>query len=380
MKNRGILYHLNAVLFAVMLSMSYYLLPLLGISQLFFFILLISVVSFSIVVANNFLKRFDYLEYLILLLIVLSLVLYIIQVNLYTKPFFNDLIRLFCFFLFLRYLRSLQIFELKYFFKIFATYSILCVFPVLFFEFYFNNEYRLLLSVLFDSAYTENMVNLRLAGLIGDSNALSFLLVILALIISDSDYKILIKSMIIFIIVVSIFFTGSRMGLLMLILLLLRIFGVYRTVLFSVLATFIIFLVFEPLEFRGDASASDSDRIDSILSGWNYLLNSDLIFPLGNVLYKNNYLNLSLAEHYPHLGILYLLTEYGLFCLPIFILVFFLYRRLLYFDLNLFLILIIALLLLPNQIYYFTFYLAFGYNRIYGQELRAIKYFNRELS
>lgn len=377
--NKGVLFHLNAVLFAVMLSMSYYLLPLLGISQLFFFILLISVVSFSIVVANNFLKRFNYLEYLILLLIVLSLVLYIIHVDLYTKPFFNDLIRLFCFFLFLRYLRSLQIFEIKYFFKIFATYSILCVFPILFFEFNFHSEYRLLLSVLFDSDYIANMVNSRLAGLIGDSNALSFLLVIIALIISDSDYNILIKSMIIFIIVVSIFFTGSRMGLLMLILLLLRIFGVYRTALFSVLATFIIFLVFEPLEFR-DASDSDSDRIDSILSGWNYLLNSDFIFPLGNVLYKNNYLNLSLAEHYPHLGILYLLTEYGLFCLPIFILVFFVYRRLLRFDLYLFLILIIALLLLPNQIYYFTFYLAFGYNLIYGQELRAIEYFKRELS
>ncbi len=359
--NKSIILHINGILFASVLSMLYYLLPILGISQVVFFVIFISVVLFSYFANESLLKKLGYLEYLILALIFISVVLYVININNYKNPFFNDLIRLFCFFLFLRYLKSLKILERILFFKIFVSYTILFILPVLYMEYNFNIEFKLFMAKLFDSEYNENIINTRLAGLIGDSNALSFLLVILTLIFTDTNYKLFIKIIVIFFMITAIFYSGSRMGLLMVILLFLRYFGFFRSILFFSFFSILFFFLVGHLDFR-DASDSDNDRMDSIISAWNYLISSDFIIPLGNILYKNNYLNLSSANHYPHLGFLYLFTEYGLFFVPIFVLLFFLFRRVFYSDLYLFFILLLAIFLLPNQIYYFTFYLALIYN------------------
>jgi hypothetical protein len=360
MLNR-VIKHFHAIIFACILTMIYYFLPALGISSTMFFAIAY-IFAFSIYLFKSSLNfRIDHLEILLLTIFIISFFLFIINIDVYEKPFFNDLLRISYVFLFFGYLKSLKVTERISLFLLIVNYSLFFIIPILSIEYFFPTDFKLFYNIMLNADnIDENYFNSRLAGFIGDSNALSFLLVILMFIFSNSNQKIPIKIIVNIFLLIAIFFSGSRMGLIMSCLLLIRYFGLLKSLIISLFVTF--FLVLSPYnELFRDSSNSDNDRLDSITKGWNYLLNSELLSPLGNIFYKYNYLNLSAADHFPHLGFLYLLTEFGIFVLPIFLVLFLLLKKIFYSDIYFFLILLMAIVFLPNQIYYLPLYLALSY-------------------
>jgi hypothetical protein len=339
-----------------MLLMYYYLAALLGFNYSYFIFIVFIFLFFPYILKFRITRRIDVISLFILILIVIILYLYLFNVGNYSTPFFNDFIRLIYIFLFARYVHQLKISEQRLFFSLIGNYSCLILFPALFLEYFYPGEFKLLYSTVFGSLEDIEFSS-RLSSFIGDSNALAFVLVILCYLQLNSDKPISLKFILVGLLTSFIFLTGSRMGILMLGALIVRQFGFTRILFFVFLIFLPLFFLDFNLNFRLNQSDSDADRWNSILDAWGYLSYDNFFKPLGNVFFKYNYLGIAKASHFPHFGFLYSLVEFGIFSIILFIFQFLILSKVFINDKYVFIILLMSLLFLPNQIYYMGFFL-----------------------
>ena len=363
--------HLQAILTSLVLLMYYYLMPWFGINQYTFWL-----IAFAVFFAQ-YISRLKggfknvLISMFLVYLIATSLLLYLLNLSSYTAPFFNDIIRLFYFSLFLQVFYKLGVAEQKRLLHLIANYSFLLALPALIIEYLFPKAFYFFYFELMDAS-KEMVVRTRMASFIGDSNSLAFVLAIIFYLQLNTKRGKVLKFSILSALTFFIFCTGSRMGLLMLAVLLIRYFGFWRVMFMTLISLFVFYCSSFDAQLRENSSASDTARLNSILDALEFISFKTFFYPMGNVFFKNNYRIFSDASHFPHFGFLYNLIEYGIFALGLFIIQAHMLLSVYVKDRVSFIILLMSLLFLPNQIYYMGFYLLFSASMTFYKIKKAL--------
>ena len=242
-------------------------------------------------------------------------------------------------------------------------------------EYYFYNSFHLILDSDFIIGRNKRLTNTFL-----DPNAFAFALVAFAYIYTYLEKSILYKIVVVFITFLLVNYTGSRLGLLLSLILLIKF-----TIIFlknrSKLKYLFLILIFASFlfipksnndnsdkasiverltetEHSNNASASSNARISSIKNGLKASNLSNIILPPGNLYFRSKWKIEENGPHYPHSTFLYMLVEYGIYVFwPLLIFIPLYKKAKITKNRQLYLFLMIALLLLPNLIYYSSFFL-----------------------
>ena len=169
-------------------------------------------------------------------------------------------------------------------------------------------------------------------------------------------------------------FTGSRLGLLLFLVLIFPLFiKFFKNFNFSkviLITLFLPTLFFIPISVNEDsqtasileriidsekaegASESTNQRLKSLEAGIRASNLSNIFIPPGNLLFRSKWESVVKVRHYPHSTFLYMFVEYGIYVIwPLLILILLYKKAKRVRTLGLYSILITGLILLPNLIY-----------------------------
>jgi len=369
---------INLIVGIILFSNLYYLSPLLGLSS---FSVLISLI---IICSCGFIFRYKrsfsklLMQKLTIRLIVLSFILFIIQILSDYKIYINDISRITLYTLYFGW--TLFLFKNKIELyshlkkQLFILFFLIIIMS--FIEYYFYDLFHLII----DPEFITGRINKRLTITFLDPNAFAFALVSFAYIYTILEKSLIYKLAILFITLLLVNYTGSRLGLLLSLILLIQ-----HLIIFSknkskskYLFLFLIFVSFllvpksnndnsdkasivqrlTETKQSNNASASSNARISSLNDGLKASNLSNIILPPGNFLFRSKWKIEENGPHYPHSTFLYMIVEYGIYVFwPLLIFIPLYKKSKITKNRQLYFFLMIALFLLPNLIYYSTCFL-----------------------
>ncbi|MFN3589087.1 MAG: hypothetical protein ACK4UP_06860 [Spirosomataceae bacterium] len=375
---------INFIVGIFLLSNLYFLNNLIGVSREVLIISLL-VISFIFFLKNYSSKLLTLLgTQLVLIFFLLSFVFFLL--NLALKSYevnANDIVRVIGYMFFFGWTFSLYRHNMKslrrYLTRLIELLLIIIVLMSIV-EYYYYNIFRSFLV----GEEIDVVGGVRLAVTYMDPNSFaSALAVYLFIHLSINGYS-LKGILVVLVISVLINLTGSRLGLLLLVIILFHnikkinlTFKFVKTGLFFLFVLLGFYLAslgfsseeneyksvsafdrFFNSEFEDKSKASSDERINSLIDGYSSLNLSNFFFPAGGFFFKAKWEREVNARHYPHSSFLYLIVEYGIYAiLPIFIFLKLYLRSRISKLKSLYLLLFLQLLLLPNAMYYATIYL-----------------------
>ena len=321
-------------------------------------------------------------------LFLLSLILFSLNSLVFEYEFYpNDMLRIFLYTFYFGWTFSLYKDNKEHFQKYLIRlleWILIIVIIMTCFEYFLYDSFKILISEEFIDLGNDR----RIALTFMDPNSCSAALIVFLLIYINLN-GIKFKSMIYLLITILIInLTGSRMGLILLIIsffplikpliqkanfvkiivglgfmttigLLLSLNSGFSTINENELSTSIFDRMFTEDQ---KSSRSTDQRIESIKNGIEASNFSNLILPPGNFNFRSKWEKVVDARHYPHSSFIYMLVEYGLYFIWPLIFVYLLYKKSKQINFKLlYLILLVELFFLPNAIYYSTFFLIFFY-------------------
>ena len=375
--------YLNLFVGTILLSNLYYLSPLVGLSNssVIIFLIITSFLGFALRFNLSNLKLLG--TKLTYRLVLLSIILFVINSFFNYEFYSNDIIRIssytfyFCWtFSIFHYDKPLLSAHIK---KLVGI-----LFVIIFLLSFFEYNYYEIFKFIIDKDFATQDKNRRLAITFMDPNSFAF-----ALISFTYVYNRLTKSSIKNIIVLGVVFilinlTGSRLGLLLLAILIyprliefLLKFN-FSKILFVILGLSI--FSFVPISLNDDsktatlterffddekskgASASSNQRMESINNGIKAIDLLNVFVPPGNFLFRSKWEKNSSGKHYPHSTLLYMFVEYGVYLIwPLWLLILLYKKAKRARILRIYFISLVGFLLLPNLIYYSTIYFIIFY-------------------
>jgi len=366
----------NFIVGILLFSNLYYLSPLFGLSYIPLLTSLIIICSCGFIFRYK--RSFSKLLMLKLSfrLIVLSFILLSIQILSVYKIYINDILRITLYtfyfgwtlFLFKNkielYSHIKKQFIVLFFLIIIMSYS----------EYYFYDLFHLII----DPEFITGQGNYRLTNTFLDPNAFAFALVSFAYIYTRLEKSILYKITIVFITFLLVNYTGSRLGLLLSLILLIKFVKIFLKnksktkylIFFLFFGYFLLIpnsnndysnkasIVQRLTKKSNNASASSNARIRSLKNGLEASNLSNIILPPGNLFFRSKWEIDDNGRHYPHSTFLYMFVEYGIYVFwPLLIFIPLYKKAKITKNRQLFFILMVALSLLPNQIYYSSCFL-----------------------
>ena len=367
---------LNLFVGSILLSNLYYLSPLVGLSNstVIIFLIITSFLGFILRFESSNLKLLG--TKLTIRIIILSVILFVINSLSDYELNVNDIIRIagytfyFCW--------TISIFKnktplLKIHLKKLLSILFFLIVVMSFFEYYYYEIFKLII----DDEFIPYGNRRRIAVTFLDPNSFAFAITSFAYVyirLEKLPSKIFI-TLITTILLVN--FTGSRLGLLLFVLLFFPLLIKFlKNLNFSKILLIILFfsaLFFVPKSTNEDsktasviertfddsksksASSSSDHRIESIKAGFKASNLSNIFIPPGNLFFRSKWDNVVKARHYPHSTFLYMFVEYGIYVIWPLLLLVPLYKKAKRLRISgLFSILILGLFLLPNLIYYST--------------------------
>ncbi len=380
---------LNFLIGLIVLGNLYYLAPIVGLSKeivlisLVFVSLFFSLIRFSRRLSNLLFVR------LAISFVVLSIIFFLIN-SLLTNysPAVNNLIRVIWYlsFFFWSYKLYQNDKELSAVIIKWTTVILIIVGIISFFEYYY---YNLFWQFIMDDP-RELTTNVRLAGTYIDANSFAGALATYLFIFMKTNKRNIFNWVYFLVVAFLINLSGSRMGLLLIVIILLnhilaqlnlknyKVKKELITTFFVLLISLLVFSVSKPDfeennhetsisrifdDTRKDRTETSSNqRIESLKNGLKAASGTNLIVPPGDIFFESKWENEVKARHYPHNSFIFMFVEYGLFALwPLYIL-FLVWQisRVLKLK-TLYFLLLFQLLLLPNAMYYSTFFLIIFY-------------------
>ena len=374
---------LNLFVGSFLLSNLYYLSSIVGLSNLdvIIFLFIISFLGFVLRFNLSNLKLLG--TKLVIRLVSLSFFLFIIN-SLFNYEFYSkDIIRIAMYVFYFCWTFSIfknnKILLENHFKKLIIILFVLIVL-MSFFEYFFYDFFKLIINANFVSYGNSR----RLAITFIDPNSFAFALISFSYVysrIENSSYK---KIIILFITILLVNFTGSRLGLLLFLILVIpylvnffRSFN-YSNILLIILVSPILFLIPKSIndnsksasiierifesEKSSSASVSTNERIESLKSGLKASDFSNILIPPGNFNFRSKWDKVIEARHYPHSTFVYMFVEYGIYFIWPLLIFLQLYKKAKRTKtLSLYFILISSFLLLPNLIYYSTIFFIIFY-------------------
>lgn len=364
---------LNLFVGSFLLANLYYLSPLVGLSNSSVIIFLIVTSFFGFVLRFN-LSNFKLLgTKLTYRLVVLSFIFFIINSLWNYDSHINDIIRIICFTLYFCW--TISIFKnknslLKIHLKKLLSLLFFLIVILSFFEYYFYEIFRLIIY----EEFIPGSDGRRLAITFRDPNSFAFATISFVYVyirLEKSPLKIFI-ALITTILIIN--FTGSRLGLLLFLVLIFPLFiKFFKNFNFSkviLITLFLPTLFFIPISANEDsqtasileriidsekaegASESTNQRLKSLEAGIRASNLSNIFIPPGNLLFRSKWESVVKVRHYPHSTFLYMFVEYGIYVIwPLLILILLYKKAKRVRTLGLYSILITGLILLPNLIY-----------------------------
>ena len=364
---------LNLFVGSFLLANLYYLSPLVGLSNSSVIIFLIVTSFFGFVLRFN-LSNFKLLgTKLTYRLVVLSFIFFIINSLWNYDSHINDIIRIICFTLYFCW--TISIFKnknslLKIHLKKLLSLLFFLIVILSFFEYYFYEIFRLIIY----EEFIPGSDGRRLAITFRDPNSFAFATISFVYVyirLEKSPLKIFI-ALITTILIIN--FTGSRLGLLLFLVLIFPLFiKFFKNFNFSkviLITLFLPTLFFIPISVNEDsqtasileriidsekaegASESTNQRLKSLEAGIRASNLSNIFIPPGNLLFRSKWESVVKVRHYPHSTFLYMFVEYGIYVIwPLLILILLYKKAKRVRTLGLYSILITGLILLPNLIY-----------------------------
>lgn len=255
------------------------------------------------------------------------------------------------------------------------------------FEYFYPGIFRLLF--INETIYFEipDFTTVRLAGTLRDANTYACALVLYVYLLFEFYFKQNQKKylyyFLLLIITVAINLSGSRQGLISL--LILFIYSLYtfgnslKSYLINFLAicgivsTFLIYnflinssdytaikntAVYRSFDSSGEAESSSVHRIKSLYDGMQFIIENGIFSAPGSILFQNKWEKFT-SEVAPHNAFVYLIAQFGIYSLIILVLIIYsFYLTCLHQGYILALLTFIQILLLPNSIYYGVFFLS----------------------
>jgi hypothetical protein len=367
-----------------------------------------TIILFCLVVSGYyFFKNFDSKKYLDLLntwnvifFLLFSFFLSIIEflINGF-KPNFNDLIRalLYLFYFNWTFILYKNLESLKKFFLILCSISL----GILIIESYFDSKFPIAFNLVLPDTFHRDIR--RVSGTLIDSNSFSTAVVVFIGIVlfTTGELNKFKKNILVFVLLVLGFYlveiSGSRQGFILYAVLILGYFWPkLKKEYFYYLVAFAVFFVILALAFQEQfiqyavenpnssisrvvffndnkmSSASNDERLNSLLGGLEYIKHNFFIYGPGGASYMESYYALFRHEvHVPHNGVLFLWGQYGLLFLVFMYFQFVSLKRAWKSKLFVFFLLsFIQFNFLPNSSYYCTSFLLFffiDFNYLYFQ-------------
>lgn len=379
--------YLNFIIGLCVLGNLYYLSPLIGISSDYFIVFLF-VISFIFFLKYNIKSKSPVLLIYILTFsfLALSIIFSILHsINNSYEFRINNILRILWYAFFFAWTYSY--YKGKNILSLFSKWSVVIlsiIIIVSIFEVLLPSTFN---QLLFNSE-TEIINTYRISGTYRDPNSLSAALITYTFIYIYIN-GINLKSLLYFLIAgILINISGSRMGGILLILLVFYLFKYFNLrrliktlffgVIFGAIAFFMINNIFSTginFEFTSvidrffndenkiSSNASNLERLESLKNGIEFGWNN-LFLPTGDFLYESKWAQEQIF-HYPHNSFIFLFAEYGIYFLwPLYI-YFLLWKKSKVSKLNILYILsILMLFFLPNFMYYATFFFIFFFIEI----------------
>ena len=373
---------INFIIGVCLLGNLYYLGPLIGLAQeyLIIFFFTISFVFFIKCFSNKIVKLLNFKLAISFTLISIFLFLINILINDYEIRV-NDIIRILWYVFFFGWTYSLYDYEKKSLMVLCSKWSIYLLFIILiisFFEYYFYNIFWIFLGG--EQRYTENI---RLAGTFQDSNTFAGALVIFLYIYLKNNGFTLWGWMYLFIASFLINLSGSRMGLILLSILLINFlinlqlnhFTRKKVIILviSLICIFVTIIFFNSIQIKNREETntisivdrffnesynysnenSNIEREQSLRDGLFVGLSANLILPPGNLYFVSKWNKEKKVLHVPHNSILYIFVEYGIYSMIPFYILYLVWRRAKKTNLkSLYILMLIQIFFLPNALYY----------------------------
>lgn len=353
----------------------YYVAPLIGISHnVFLFIFLVITFVFSAKYYLRYRKTY-YNRFFSMFFIISSL---LIPLNIYNDYIFrpNDMIRVFWFICVFNWIREfyknrfdLSIFLKRISYLLFALFIILSIFE--------HNSPVFFQTIVYGGEIEEVSLIGRLAVTFRDANVYSAVICFFLYILLRTEKSFFLQLLMLAVSAIIVNLTGSRMGGMVFVII--STWWVVnqskrKALFFIIILSSVLYLQMgsilessinekESLISRitgttDSGEKSSKGREDSLIDGVTFGLGDNLWNPAGNFYFDYKWRHTTNhGYHFPHSGFVYLLCEYGIFCL----LVLFLFFKLFLFaikkkELILFVVAIAPVLFLPNSLYIFPLY------------------------
>ncbi|RAI91658.1 hypothetical protein [Algoriphagus yeomjeoni] len=384
---------INFLIGLFILGNLYYFSPLIGLSK---DVVLVSLVLVTLLFSFSRFssKIYNFLFFKLAISFIIMSLIFFFLTFLYSNysPNFNNLIRVIWYTSFFVWTYGLYQHNIVLLFDSIIKWlvSILVVIiGISLFEYYNNN----LFSQLIMNDSTENLTNVRFAGTYIDANSFAGALATYLFIYIRTSREKVFKWVYFLFTAYLINQSGSRMGLILLIIILVDLIldnFDFKSLLINkhlFTALFIVFFLMSAvlsnqIEFETNiqdnsetlfnrffddlgktrAEASSNERMESLKSGLVAASGRNFIIPPGAIYFESKWKTDIKARHYPHNSIIFMFVEYGIYVIwPVYLL-FVIWKRSKFLKIKvLFILLFFQLLLLPNAMYYSTFFLVVFY-------------------